>query len=110
GLRAPAPRRRRLAIADASAGTRLGLSRLSLFDPHREGRRGAADLGGSGAERPAGRDLPTRSCHLIVAELLLEQTHAASLLRRTTLGRTPHLFDAITYYSMVATVRSAIVA
>jgi hypothetical protein len=51
GIRAPARRRRRLAIPDASAGTGLGLSRLGRLDPLREGRRGAPDLGGSGAER-----------------------------------------------------------
>jgi hypothetical protein len=52
--------------------TSVGLGRLGPLDPHREGRRRAPDLGGSGAKRGASRDLPTGNCHLLVAEFLLE--------------------------------------
>jgi len=85
-------RRRRwppLGKPDADTDTSVGLS-ASAFLIRTEGRRRAADLVGSSAERCAGRDLPARDCYLLVAVLLLEQPHAASLLPRTTFTHPTH--------------------
>jgi hypothetical protein len=73
------------ATSDASYRPRRAPSRLRCSQAHpTEVALGAPDFRGGGAEGCPGRDLPACICHLLVAELLLEQSRNASLLRRTT--------------------------